>query len=50
MANPERLELLRRGVEVWNSWRTKVPSVETNLNGANLVTRTSAERLNRLPA
>jgi Pentapeptide repeats (8 copies) len=46
MANPEHLELLRQGVDVWNAWRAKEPFVRpdlrwvdlsgTRLNGANL--------------
>ena len=36
MANSEHLELLRQGVEVWNSWRAKERSVRLDLRGANL--------------
>ena len=36
MANPEHLEILRRGVGVWNAWRTKEPSITPVLKGANL--------------
>jgi hypothetical protein len=41
MANPEHLDLLRQGVEVWSAWRAKEPSVRpdlllANLSGANL--------------
>jgi uncharacterized protein YjbI with pentapeptide repeats len=41
MANPEHLEILRQGVEVWNPWRGKNTSVridlrEADLSGANL--------------
>jgi uncharacterized protein YjbI with pentapeptide repeats len=36
MANPEHLEILRQGVEVWNAWRTKEPLIEPDLSGANL--------------
>jgi hypothetical protein len=32
MANPEHLELLRQGVEVWNEWRTKEPLVLPDLH------------------
>jgi hypothetical protein len=35
-ANPEHLELLRQGVEVWNAWRAKEPSVPIDLFEANL--------------
>jgi hypothetical protein len=48
MANPEHLEILRQGVEVWNDWRAKEPSIIPNfreadlswadLSGANLMT------------
>lgn len=36
MANSEQLELLRQGVEVWNSWRVEGPFVRPDLIGANL--------------
>jgi uncharacterized protein YjbI with pentapeptide repeats len=40
MANPEQLELLRQGAEVWNAWRANERSVldlqAANLIGANL--------------
>jgi hypothetical protein len=41
VADPAHLDLLRQGVEVWNAWRAKEPSVrpdfrEANLSGANL--------------
>jgi uncharacterized protein YjbI with pentapeptide repeats len=41
MANPEHLELLQRGVDVWNTWRVENPSIRpdlvlADLNGANL--------------
>jgi uncharacterized protein YjbI with pentapeptide repeats len=46
VANPEHLELLRQGVEVWNAWRVKDRSVfldlveadlgKANVHGANL--------------
>jgi uncharacterized protein YjbI with pentapeptide repeats len=36
MANPEHLEILRRGVDVWNNWRIKQPIVCPDLRGANL--------------
>ena len=37
MANPEHLEFLRQGVEVWNAWRAKEPSIVPDLSEANLV-------------
>ena len=36
MANPEHLDLLRQGVEVWNEWRRKEPSVGPDLSDAYL--------------
>lgn len=36
MANPEHLDILRRGVEEWNTWRKERPSVTPNLHGAEL--------------
>lgn len=41
MANPEHVEILKQGVEVWNRWRRKHPDIvpdlsEADLNGANL--------------
>jgi Pentapeptide repeats (8 copies) len=37
VANPEHLDLLRQGVEVWNAWRAKEPYVRAELLGADLV-------------
>ena len=42
MANPEHLEILKQGVEVWNKWREDNPGVqpdlrEADLEGANLI-------------
>jgi len=36
MANPEHLEILKRGVEVWNRWRDANDYLDANLSGANL--------------
>ena len=36
MANPEHLKLLQQGVDVWNAWRKKEPSIVPDLTGANL--------------
>jgi Pentapeptide repeats (8 copies) len=36
MANPEHLEILKQGVEVWNAWREKEPSLIPDLTGAAL--------------
>jgi uncharacterized protein YjbI with pentapeptide repeats len=36
MANSAQVKRLRQGVEVWNSWRAKKPSVYVDLVGANL--------------
>ena len=37
MANQEHLEILRQGVEVWNAWRDKEPSVRPDLRNVDLV-------------
>ena len=37
MANPEHLELLRQGVEVWNAWKAENPSIRSDLSGADLI-------------
>ena len=37
MANPEHLEILRRGVETWNKWRRDHPNIYPDLIGANLI-------------
>jgi len=36
MANPEHLEILKQGVEVWNRWREENSIVIPNLRGADL--------------
>lgn len=36
MANPEHLALLKQGVETWNQWRKKNPSVAPDLRNADL--------------
>jgi len=36
MANPEHLEILKKGVEVWNKWREEHKGVRPDLNGADL--------------
>jgi hypothetical protein len=36
VANPEHLEILKQGVEVWNQWRKKKPNIETDLREAIL--------------
>ncbi len=36
MANSEHLEILRKGVEVWNEWREDHTKVKPDLSGANL--------------
>jgi Pentapeptide repeats (8 copies) len=36
MANPEHLEILKQGVEVWNAWRRNEPSLVPDLAGAAL--------------
>lgn len=34
MANPEHLEILKQGVEVWNKWRAKSPDINPILSSA----------------
>jgi len=36
MANPEHLNLLRQGVELWNKWRIENPRILIDLRGAEL--------------
>lgn len=36
MANPENLEILKQGVEVWNRWREEHKKVQVDLSEANL--------------
>jgi uncharacterized protein YjbI with pentapeptide repeats len=36
VANVEHLRILERGVDVWNKWRKDNPSIQPNLEGANL--------------
>jgi uncharacterized protein YjbI with pentapeptide repeats len=36
MANPDPLEKLRQGVDAWNAWREKKPSITPALSRANL--------------
>ena len=37
MANPEHVEILKRGVDDWNRWREQNPTVQPLLNSAPLV-------------
>ncbi|MBZ0315492.1 MAG: toll/interleukin-1 receptor domain-containing protein [Anaerolineae bacterium] len=37
MANPEHLDILRQGVEVWNEWRNKNTTEDIDLSQAKLV-------------
>ncbi|MBP0020223.1 MAG: pentapeptide repeat-containing protein, partial [Cyanobacteria bacterium SBLK] len=37
MADAEQLEILRRGVEVWNEWRRKNSGIRVDLNKTNLI-------------
>jgi TIR domain-containing protein/pentapeptide repeat protein len=37
MANPEHLEILKRGVEVWNKWRQENPTIFPDLSQADLI-------------
>jgi Pentapeptide repeats (8 copies) len=45
VADPEHLYIPRQGVEVWNAWRAKEPSVRPDLVGANL-SRANLSRAN----
>jgi hypothetical protein len=36
MANPEHLEMLKQGVDVWNEWRKENPTVKPDLTFADL--------------
>ena len=45
MANPEHVEILKQGVEVWNKWREENPDIRTDLREVNL-SRTYLSRAN----
>ena len=36
MANPEHLEILIQGVEIWNKWREEYPEIRPDLRGGSL--------------
>lgn len=36
MANKDHLTILKKGVDTWNQWRLKKPSIRPNLSGADL--------------
>ena len=36
MANPEHVDILKQGVEVWNRWREEHPNIQPNLIRAKL--------------
>jgi uncharacterized protein YjbI with pentapeptide repeats len=36
MANPDHLNTLQQGVDAWNAWRKREPSITLDLSGANL--------------
>jgi uncharacterized protein YjbI with pentapeptide repeats len=36
LANENHLEILKKGVDIWNKWRQENPSVEPDLSSANL--------------
>lgn len=50
MANPEHLQILQQGVEVWNVWRDQNRDIRPDLSGANLdyanLTRADLRRAN----
>jgi len=37
MANPEHIEILKQGVDAWNSWRNLNPKQRPDLSNANLI-------------
>jgi uncharacterized protein YjbI with pentapeptide repeats len=37
LANPEHLKILQQGVNVWNDWRSKEPSINPDLSEAHLI-------------
>ncbi|MCF8065046.1 MAG: toll/interleukin-1 receptor domain-containing protein [Desulfarculaceae bacterium] len=44
MANPEHVEILKQGVEVWNEWREENPNVRPDLAGVGV----TGKRLDRV--
>jgi hypothetical protein len=36
MANPEHLQILQQGVEVWNAWRKQNKGIRPDLSGVDL--------------
>jgi hypothetical protein len=51
MANPEHLEILRKGEKVWNEWREKNPRIKPQLGGVDLNGfRFSNYDIDRLPS
>jgi uncharacterized protein YjbI with pentapeptide repeats len=36
MGNPENLEILKQGVDVWNSWRMENPDIQPDFNQESL--------------
>ena len=36
MANPEHIQILKQGVEVWNTWRSENPDITPDLTNASL--------------
>jgi uncharacterized protein YjbI with pentapeptide repeats len=36
MADPEHLEILKRGTTIWNRWREENPTIHPNLGGADI--------------
>lgn len=45
MANPEHVEILKRGVSEWNQWREASPDIKPDLAGANLAKANFAEAI-----
>ncbi len=36
MANQKHLDILKKGVDVWNHWRRQIPNIQPDLSNANL--------------
>jgi hypothetical protein len=45
MADPQQLDVIRRGAEAWNAWREEHPGLRANLVGADLREARSLQHL-----
>ena len=36
MANPEHLDILKQGREIWNKWRKENPDIKPNLSNSDI--------------